>query len=470
MASTSSISGLVSGMDTTSLITQLMQIEAQPQTLLKTRLSDTKTDAAAYRDINSGFAALGTAAQALMNADTWASVKATSSASSVSASAATGAQAGSVSFTVDRLATNHTIYTGANWTSTGDAFGLGSPLTVTKADGSTFDITLADTDGDGTVSLSEAAGSINAAGKGLTATAVNTGSGYRLQLTTSTTGAAGVFSVSSPTLPAGTFSTLVAGVDAQISIGGATGYQVTSSSNTFTGVMDGVTFTVGQTTGTTPVTVSVGSNPDAMVSAVQAFVDAANTVINRIGSYTDSKSSTAPLKGNFNLTSMAGQILDAVSSAVGGSSAAAAGLQLTKNGAIAFDANVFRNKLAADPALVQKIFGGSTLAGTDGVDNTVDDTVDTDGLGARISVLADRASDSASGILLSLANGQDTLAKDLQDQIDAWDLRLAKRKDTLTAQFTAMETALSTLQNQASWLNSQIAQLTANSSAMKSSS
>ena len=34
--STSSIGGLVSGMDTTTIISQLMQIEAQPQTLLKT--------------------------------------------------------------------------------------------------------------------------------------------------------------------------------------------------------------------------------------------------------------------------------------------------------------------------------------------------------------------------------------------------------------------------------------------------
>ena len=33
-------------------------------------------------------------------------------------------------------------------------------------------------------------------------------------------------------------------------------------------------------------------------------------------------------------------------------------------------------------------------------------------------------------------------------QTDAWDLRLAKRKETLTRQFTAMETALSSLKNQ----------------------
>jgi flagellar hook-associated protein 2 len=36
---------------------------------------------------------------------------------------------------------------------------------------------------------------------------------------------------------------------------------------------------------------------------------------------------------------------------------------------------------------------------------------------------------------------------------------LAKRKETLTRQFTAMETALSSLKNQSSWLAGQISSL-----------
>jgi flagellar hook-associated protein 2 len=48
------------------------------------------------------------------------------------------------------------------------------------------------------------------------------------------------------------------------------------------------------------------------------------------------------------------------------------------------------------------------------------------------------------------------MAKDITDRIADWDLRLAKRKETLTAQFTAMETALSSLKNQSTWLAGQI--------------
>src|SRR4051812_4205995 len=368
MASTSSVSGLVSGMDTTSLITQLMTIEAQPQTLLKNRLSATKTDAAAFRDINSAYSSLSAAAKALTKPDLWTSVKASSSASSVSASAAAGAKAGSIAFTVDKLATNHTKYTGANWSTTSQSFGDAGPLTISwtgTGTPSTDSIPLTDADHNGTVSLAEAVDSINSAGKGITATTVNTGSGYRLQLTSTKSGVAGTFDLSSSSIPAGSLTTLVSGVDAEVTIGGAGGYKVTSSSNTFSGVMDGVTFTVGATTGTDKVTVSVTANPDAVISAVQTFVDAANTVINRIGSYTDPSSSTAPLKGNYNLTSLAGQILDAVSTGVGGSSAGLAGLQLTKDGAIAFDAATFKTKLAGDPALVQKMFSGTVANGAD---------------------------------------------------------------------------------------------------------
>jgi flagellar hook-associated protein 2 len=450
--------GLTSGIDYTTMISQLMQIEAQPQTLLKTKLSNVQNDAAAYRDINSSFAALATAAQALTKADTWTAAKTTSSSTDVGATAGAGAQAGSLSFVVNKLATSHAVISAGKWADTTTAFGLASPLTVATSSGNK-DITLADTDGNGTVSLAEAASSITASGLGLKATAVNTGSGYKLQISSSATGDASVFS-----LPSGSgFSVLQQGHDAEILIGDASAgsttasFTVHSATNTFTGVMDGTTFTVGKADPSATVTLTTSTNADAVSNAVQAVVNAANAALAKVATSTDSTSgSAAPLKGDYSLIDLSGQILDAVSTAVGGKSAATVGLQLTKDGKVTFDANVFKNAFASDPAGVQKLLGGSTLVGADGTANSPDDTVDTDGLGARLAVLGDRASDSATGSLTSLANGQDSLVKDIQAQIDAWTLRLQQRKDTLTAQFTAMETALGTLQSQSTWLTSQI--------------
>ena len=90
MAGTSSIAGLVSGLDTTSLITQLMQIESAPQTLLKTKQTNTSNLVAALQSLNTKVASLGDAAKTAAAATSWQSLKASSSASSVTASAGVG--------------------------------------------------------------------------------------------------------------------------------------------------------------------------------------------------------------------------------------------------------------------------------------------------------------------------------------------------------------------------------------------
>jgi flagellar hook-associated protein 2 len=190
-------------------------------------------------------------------------------------------------------------------------------------------------------------------------------------------------------------------------------------------------------------------------------VTAANAVLTSIDGYTDtSTGSTAVLKGDSALRQLTGQVLDAVAYAIGDDgSAAKAGLQLTRNGTITFDKTVFIAKLQSDPALVQRLVNGAPAVDPDGVPNSKDEKAAVPGVAQRLLDLAKKATDSTGGTLILLAKSQDTKASSLQDQIDDWDTRLALRKETLTKQFTAMETALGTLQNQASWLSSQIAGL-----------
>jgi flagellar hook-associated protein 2 len=456
---TASVSGLASGLDTASIISQLMAINAQPQTLLKQQLVTVQTQGAAYRDVNSAFAALATAAQALTKAATWQTTKATSSSGSVAASTATGATPGNVSFTVDQLSSQHSVISSSTqkWSTATTAWGLGG-LTVTPTDTTKSPITVTptDVDGDGVISLSDAVASINKNATGYTATAVNTGSGYQLEVTANGTGQANQFSVST-SAGSMTYGTLTTGLDAKITLGsGANAVPITSSTNTFSGVMAGTTLTVSQTS-TTPVTVSVTSDPDAIATAVQNMVTAANTALSKIAAYTDSSTgSKAPLKGDWSLISLTNSVLSAVSTAIGTSSAHANGISVTTDGQLQFNATTFKTALAANPAKVQSAFSGAVGVGSDNVANTPDDTIDTDGLAARLQTLADRASDSVSGSLTTLAKGEDSTAKNLTDQISDWNLRLQAQQDTLTAQFNNLETAMSTLKSQSSWLTSQI--------------
>ena len=75
MSGTTSISGLVSGLDTTSIISQLMQLEAAPQTLLKNKQATESSTVSALQTLNTKIASLATAATTASDADSWKASK-----------------------------------------------------------------------------------------------------------------------------------------------------------------------------------------------------------------------------------------------------------------------------------------------------------------------------------------------------------------------------------------------------------
>ncbi|MGY1695235.1 MULTISPECIES: flagellar filament capping protein FliD [unclassified Geodermatophilus] len=447
-----SVDGLVSGLDTTSLISQLVQAEAAPQAQLKTKLSVTNASATAYRTINTRFDAVRTAAEALTKPEAWSAARATSSSSTVTATTGTAPQTGTVTFAVTQLATAHSVRSTATWSTTTADFGATS---ISVAAGGTTTAVALDTDGNGTATLAEAAAAINKKPElGLTATVLQTGPGeYRLQVTTKSSGAAGSFSLSGG--PA--FVDLTKGQNAVLHIGGATdGFDVTSTTNTFTDLIPGTSITVSKADKDAAVTVDVAADPQAVAGKVKALVDAVNNALSGIKTYTAADGgATAVLKGDSGLSALASSLRSAVSYAVGGDgSPNRAGIQLNRDGTVTFDQERFVAALKADPGLARRIVDGSPAAGT---------AAAVPGVADRVLELAQKATDTTTGTLTMLAKGRDALAKDIQTRIDAWDLRLAQRKQTLTRQFTAMETALSAMKNQSNWLAGQIASLPSSS-------
>ena len=445
-----SVDGLISGMDTTTLITQLLRAEAGPQTALKTKLTAAETAASAYRTVNTVFAAVRAAAETALKAESWTPTKASSSSTAVTATAANGATPGSLTFAVKSVATTHSIVSPANWAAATDPHGLTSPLEVRDENGvAVGSITITGT------TLTDAVKAINDSTFGLAAAAVKVGDGlYRLQVSAKATGATNQFDLG----PSGTFTATTVGKDAVLTVGTDSTYDVSSATNTFEGLMPGVTITAGKQDPLTPITVTVTSDPEAVAKQVQTMVDAVNAALTNVKTYTSNATgSTAALKGDFSVGRLAGQLLDAVSFAVGADgSPAKVGFQLTREGKITFDKSKFLTALSGDPALAQRMVSGTAAStGLDGVAGTPDD-VAASGIAGRLLAVAKAASDSATGSLVKLAEGQDSVVKDIKDRIAAWDLRLAKRKETLTRQFTAMETALSSLKNQSSWLAGQI--------------
>ncbi|MFI4916759.1 MAG: flagellar filament capping protein FliD [Phycisphaerales bacterium JB060] len=96
--------GLASGLDTASIIQQLLSIEARPRLLAQQRLSNIKVQQSAYLDINSRLQNLRSLVSGLRTQPVFDAKGATSSAEDVlTATASAGAATGSYTFLVDRL-------------------------------------------------------------------------------------------------------------------------------------------------------------------------------------------------------------------------------------------------------------------------------------------------------------------------------------------------------------------------------
>jgi flagellar hook-associated protein 2 len=450
--STTSVSGLVSGLDTSTIISQLMQLEAQPQTALKTTLTNTQTAVTSYQSLNTKFQALLTAAQKIGSSDTWGARSATSSDSSVAASATPGALGGSLTFTVNQLATAHSLLTASSTSSLTDTstFTLsGGAFQLVAGDGTTTTITPADG------SMTSVVNAVNAANAGVRAAAVQVAPGqYKLQLSSATTGDSSAFTVSGLAGLGGT-TVVQPGQNASIHVGSATsGFDVSSATNTFAGVQPGLTFTVSKADVTS--TVSVANDEDSIATSVSALVDAANAVLAEITKQTAAGTANAdgtrtgqgPLSTDTSIKSLTSKVIEAVTGAIGGQSAAKFGIQSTRDGTLTFDKSVFATAYNADPVNARAVL--APVTGT--------------GVAQRLATVAKNASDSQTGTITSTIASKNSTITDLTSRISDWDVRLATRQETLQNQFTAMEVALQKLQSQSSWLSGQINSLTASQS------
>jgi flagellar hook-associated protein 2 len=424
-----SVDGLVTGLDTTSIISQLMQIEAQPQTRLKTKVSEHQQVQSAYQQLNARMLAVQTAAETLTKATTWQAIKATSDNAAATVSASTAAATGSVTFNVDRLAAAHVVTSkvpASGSLTTGSLSltigGTTTPLTV-KAD-----------------TAQGVADAVNSAKLGVQATVLNTADGQVLQFASTTTGAAQEFSLTGLTEAT---SVLSQATDAQISVGtaGTGGYTMTSKDNTFTGLLPGVT--IRATAVANKVTVATTADADAIANAMSSLVSAINTGVGQVDSLTAYNVTTktgAVLSGDGLARDMRSQLQSGISKGVTDyGSLSALGVKLDRSGTLSFDKAKFLAAYQADPAKVQK-------------------AVQTEYAETYRKLGAD-ATDATKGRITLAVQNQDTAVRRLNTEITDWDTRLAARRVAIQRQYTNLETALGRLKDQSSWLAGQLASL-----------
>jgi len=444
------LSGLVSGLDTQSIIDQLMSVERQPRTRITHEQTQVTKRQSLLQDISTKLTTLKTANDDLKSALTWGDTQTVSSAdeSKVSVSRTAGAPPGGYDVSITQLASAERA-TYAFTPPTADG-----PLTVYEADGTTPRATVNLTAG---ATVDDAVAAINSStNANLYAVNVN----GELVLSAKTTGTGSGFQVSG----AGAQTNRVAGQDAQFSVGSQS---FTRSSNVVTDALPGVQLTLkGKTPGTDSVGITVsnpGPDKDAITTKVKAFIDAYNAVVTTTRADLSDKavvnpSSTADLQkgtlfGDTGLSSMLTSLRGAVSQTIAGMSgtlkslsdigistgAANTGTSINQDsvdGKLTLDTTKLSAALDADPAGVRTLLGGT--AGTDGFSQ------------AFASVLSPFT--DAGGILDTRISSATSDLADISDRLTAFDSRMDAKQAYYQKQFTALETALQASQSAGSSL------------------
>ncbi|MGH1505682.1 MAG: flagellar filament capping protein FliD [Acidimicrobiales bacterium] len=332
--------------------------------------------------------------------------------------------------------------------------GTGGEISATLSGSVTAGTADVQSAGFGGGSLREVVDTINSTdGIGYTAAAINTGSGYILSLTATESGADSEIDLDLGTFGAYTsFNTLSEGTDAVLTVEGDEPYTVTSSSNEFNELLPGVGITVNQVT-TEPVTVTVAPDDEQLADQVGELVEKLNSFFARASTATDSdpvSGTRAVLQGNASVRRAEGALRQALVDPVDDSSLTSAGMigiELDRDGNLNFDRDRFLETIGEDREALTRLFAAP---GDEGAEPGILD---------RIVDSATQAAAVSDGYITSAAEAADRQIDDYNDQIEAYERRLELRETALRRTYANLEVVLGGLQQQSSYLSSQLAGL-----------
>jgi flagellar hook-associated protein 2 len=460
------LSGLASGVDTSAIVDQLMQLERSKVTRINDRQTSVTAHQTALKAVSDKLNALSSAAAALNDPTTWKTAQTSSSSDTTKVAVAQldGAGIGGHAISVDRLASS--AQHGFAYAASGAA--------------GTFTIS------SGTSSATISVGA-NATAKDI-ATAINASTSApvyaavvkdddgteRIVMSSRKTGSSNDFTVDSTSFGAGGALSEDADylrngptLNALYSVDGVA--KPPSQTNSIENAIPGLRLTLMGAT-TSPVTVTTNEatiDKSGIKSKVKAFVDAYNAVVDLTRTDVNEKKVVNPqttadmqkgtLFGDLGLSGMLSSLKQTLTSSVASignlKSLSDIGISVPKStgvvtedakaGKLTYDDAKLDGQLDKDWTQVQTLFNG--VGPRKGFALLTTDFV--------------KAQTGLKGILTGRMTSDSTSLKDLANQVTATNLRLDQTEKRLKAQFAAMETALQTSQSQQAWLEGQISSL-----------
>ena len=448
-----SITGLASGLDTTSIIQALLTAEREPITRLTNEQSKLQGEQEQIQSIQSSLQQLSFAADEFILPSLYESSQGVTSSepTRVSATSTSGAAIGGHEVEVKQLAN-----------SAQRAFTFTSPTAADTLtiDGREYSVKAGE-------SAKELAASINSDGKGTVYAAVLESGTMVLSDRATGNNGSEFIKVSDPggvlVEQAGSAKE---GKDAEFTVDGVAG---TSSSNTVTSAIAGVSLSLNGLTPTGPVTIDVqppGMSTSVIESQVQSFIKTYNSTIEAIQKQLTTKPPAKPssaseygtgaLFGDEELTSLLGRMREVMYeplaglesgmsslSSIGVSTGAATGgtsSQSSIEGHLTLNAAALAEAVKSNPSGVQQLLQGWSQS-----------------LQSVLDPVAEPG-----GVLEARSQGDSSQVRELTTQITTLNELLAVRERALQATYAQLEGVISQNSSQSTWLTGESAKLNAN--------
>jgi flagellar hook-associated protein 2 len=457
--STASITSSTGPLDVQGLVSQLMTVAEQPLNNMQSQLQSYNSNISSYGTLNSDLTSLQSSLTPLSSGQFVDTYKATSSNTNVlNATASTEASAGNYGVTVNTLASPQNLAFDGQSSETASLGNQAETLNFSFGSGTSSSVKIP-----ANSSLDDISSAINAAGLGVSASVVTADSSstpYRLVLTGNTVGSGNAFStsVSGSTDSTSTTDPLsflnFSAASAVDSTGKITdsrlteqaqnanltvnGLSMTSTSNTVTNAINGVTLNLTQTGSTT---LTVASDSSGIQSQVQTFVSAYNQLVNDSNNLYQGS-----LQGDFTLVTMQNMfssLLNTPISGANGSSQVAylaqVGVSLQKDGTLALDDTALNTAIANNPKAVANVFGNSN---NDGFAQRFNTTIN--------SLLGPQ------GLITTRTTTLNTEVKDENNRISQEQERLSTLQSSYLTQYSALNSSLAQMEQTSSRMTSML--------------
>ena len=435
---TNSLSGVGSGIDTSALVTGLVNADSGTLNALKTKQSSTQSAVSTLSDISTMLGSLQSAVDALTTASGVGTYTGTSSSPAVAISSTGSALPGSYTMSVTQLAKAQRTYS-TTYASPSTAFGQTSTLNIQVGSGAATAINI-----DATDTLDKVAGKISAAGLRIGASVFFDGTKYRLQIRGLDTGKDSAITFSQTggydlglSAPENTVQ------KAQDSIVKIDGFDVQRPTNQIVGAIQGVTLALTAET-TAPVDVTIASDAGGLAAKIQSVVTTYNSVLSKINTaagHGTAKASNSVLASDSTLRSISNRLSTTLQTIAGSgkySTLGLVGLSLQRDGTLALDSGKLTAALSADPNAVTALFAGNGT--TVGVMGTLSKAIKT-------------FNQTGTGVLAQHTSDLQTRVTNMNDRVNREQDRLARYQALLQKEFAAMDTTVTANNSQLGYLS-----------------